>query len=126
MVMRLLKPNKITILIFVLFIFIMLGGSMQTWVFSDKDKGVPKPFFYDLIEPFPLWEMWGFILTPIGLLSSLLFAISGNKLDIISQVPEWQLITYQLIYYYLISCLLGNATTFLWKKYKKKHSLIPF
>jgi len=52
-------------LIFGIFLFIAFAGHIQSWVFSGKDAGNPKPPFFDLLEPFPFWPIWGLLILPL-------------------------------------------------------------
>lgn len=61
----------------VLGLIILWGGHTQAWVFSDKDMGLPKPFLYDLIEPFPFWIIGVFVFAPVGIFGNFIDATFG-------------------------------------------------
>src|SRR3989344_1814073 len=94
------KPDLRKIIIFMIFMFIAFGGQTQSWVFSDKDMGLPKPPLFDLLAPFPFWIVWVFLLAPLALLSNLIVAIGGYDMDFIMREPFWLFGIINLIYFY--------------------------
>jgi hypothetical protein len=44
-------------MVFAVLLFIALAGYAQSWVFSGKDIGLPKPPFFDLLQPLPFWVL---------------------------------------------------------------------
>ena len=101
-------------IVFLVFIFICFAGYTQSWVFSGKDIGSPKPPLFDLLAPFPFWIIWVFLLLPLALLSNLIVAIGGYNVDFIMRGPFWLFGIINLIYFYLLSCLI----IFVWNKFK--------
>ena len=97
-VKRFLKPEWRRILLFAIFVAIAMGGKIQAWAFSDIP---PKPPLYDLLRPFPIWPMWMFLLIPLALVSLPLRFVG---VDVMGGAP-WLFITANLIYFYLLSCL---------------------
>jgi len=95
---QVLKPDWWKILLFVIFIAIAIGGKIQAWGFSDIP---PKPPLYDLLRPFPIWITWMSLLAPLALLTSPLKLLG---LDIMGG-PPWLFIVTNIIYFYLLSCL---------------------
>ena len=55
---KFLGPPKGKILLFLFFLFVALAGYIQVWAFAGKDMGLPKPLFYDLLNPFLFWSLW--------------------------------------------------------------------
>lgn len=111
-----LKPDVKKCIIFAIFTFIVYAGYTQSWVFSGKETGAPKPPLFDLLAPFPfLWGISALLLLPISLLYSLIITIGGH---FIAQVPNWlfRIINriFDLVYLYLLSCLI----IFVWSKFK--------
>jgi len=83
-----LKLDLRKCIVFVLFIFIVFAGHTQSWVFSGKDIGLPKPPLFDLLAPFPFWIILVFLLLPLALLSNLIVAIGGYNVDFIMRGPS--------------------------------------
>lgn len=111
---RFVNPSPNKILLFLLFMVIALAGHTQGWIFV-KDTGMPKPFLFDIIIPFPFWSLWTLLLFPLGLLSRIIVTIGGFDADFIMRGSPWLFWTIQTIYFYLCSCL----WFFVWEKYKK-------
>ncbi|MGF1601268.1 MAG: hypothetical protein ACFCU8_04485 [Thermosynechococcaceae cyanobacterium] len=63
---RFLKPDWKKLLLFSCFMAIAIGGKIQAWAFSDIP---PKPFLYDLLQPFPLWSTWMLLLSSLTIVS---------------------------------------------------------
>lgn len=66
------RPDWKKIFVFAIFIFIAFAGNTQTWAFSGRELGEPKPLFYDLLRGIPFWTIWIILLLPILLLSNLI------------------------------------------------------
>ena len=107
-----LKPDRKKILILLIFLFIAFAGHTQSWVFSGKDMGLPKPPLFDLLKIFPFWVVWVLLLLPLGLLSNLLVTIGGYDADFVMRGPFWLFWMIQVIYFYLLSC----SVRFVWDK----------
>lgn len=82
------------------FHFVALAGYIQAWVFSGKDMGLPKPPFYDLLNPFPFWPLWMMLILPLAFLKG----------------PGWIFWPAQFIYFYFLASLI----VFLFNKILKK------
>ena len=95
-----LKPDWKKILIFGVFVFIAVGGSIQSWAFSDMP---PKPPLYDLLAPFPFWITWIFLIMPLGILTAP-FNYTGFCLF----CPPY-IYPLEAIYFYLLSCAVVSA-----------------
>ena len=52
------KPDWKKLVLFGVLILIAFAGSTQSWIFSGKDAGLPKPLFYDFFSPIPFWPIW--------------------------------------------------------------------
>jgi hypothetical protein len=102
---KFLKPNRINIVVFLIFIFIAFAGQTQSWMFVDDAGVVPKPYLYDLLQPFPLWLLWVFLLSPLILISNVIVSIGGYEADFITRGPGWSFLVIQVVYFYTISCL---------------------
>ena len=108
-----LKPDWRRLILFATFAAIAVGGMIQAWAFSDMP---PKPLLYDLLQPFPVWPMWMFLLMPLALLALPLKFIG---LDLMGG-PPWLFIAANLIYFYLLACF--GAVVFNWIKiWRKSH-----
>lgn len=110
------KPDLRKIIIFGIFMFIAFAGYTQTWVFSGKDMGLPKPPIFDILAPFPFWVVWLFLISPLALLSNLIVAIGGYNADFIMRGPFWFFGIINLIYFYVLSCLI----IFIWNKLRRR------
>jgi hypothetical protein len=97
-VKRVLRPDWRKLLLFAAFVAIAMGGRIQAWAFSDLP---PKPPLYDLLRPFPIWPIWMLLLMPLALVS-LPLRLTG--VDLMGG-PLWLFATANLIYFYLLSCL---------------------
>jgi hypothetical protein len=98
-VLQVLKPGLGKLLLFVFFIAIMMGGQIQAWAFSDVP---PKPPLYDLLQPFPIWPIWMFLLVPLALL---VLPLQVVGIDVMGG-PAWLFIIASIVYFYLLSCLI--------------------
>lgn len=115
-VKQFVRADRRKFIIFATFMFIAFAGYTQSWVFSGKDIGLPKPLLFDLFAPFPFWIIWTTLLLPLGLLSNVIVAIGGYKADFIMRGPFWLFVIINLAYFYMLSCLI----TFIWDKFKTK------
>lgn len=100
-------PTKVRIILFIIFVFIAFAGQIQTYDFaSDKQRGVEKPMFYDLLSPFPFWPIWVLLISPLIALSSLLNFIGG---DAVSTIGWGGLVFWimQAIYFYCLASFIG-------------------
>ncbi|MGH9923079.1 MAG: hypothetical protein ACRD38_10035 [Nitrososphaerales archaeon] len=115
-ILQFLKPNWKRLEIFGVFTFIAIAGYMQSWVFSGRDMGLPKPPLFDLLSPFPFWLIWVSLLSPLALLSNALVMIGGNETDFVMGGSFWILSIVNLAYFYVLSCLV----IFIWDKFRIK------
>ena len=106
-VKQMLKPDWRKLFLFAIFIAIAVGGKIQAWAFSDVP---PKPPLYNLLQPFPIWPIWMFLLMPLALLALPLRLLG---LDVMGG-PPWLFIIANIIYFYLLSCLV--VASFDWVK----------
>ena len=110
-----LMPDLRKCIVFLVFMFICFAGYIQSWVFSGKDIGSPKPPLFDLLAPFPFWIVWVFLLLPLILLSNLIVAIFRYNADFIMRGSFWLFWTINFVYFYLLSCLI----ILIWNKFQK-------
>ncbi len=101
---RFFKPDPGKAGIFFLFAFISFGAHVQTWAFSGKDMGIPKPPLYDLLETLPLWILWVLLALPLILLSGLISALAPGF-----AVPGWVFWPANLVYFYILSCAISSV-----------------
>ncbi len=113
---KVLRPERKKILLFVLFIAIAIGGKIQAWVFSDA---APKPLLYDLLRLFPLWTIWIFLLTPLAMLT---LPLRFLGLDVMSG-PSWLFILSNIIYFYLLSCIIVAGFRWIKAKWRSKRKM---
>ena len=106
-----LKPEWRRLLLFAVFVAIAVGGKIQAWAFSDVP---PKPPLYDLLRPFPIWPIWMLLLMPLAVVSLPLRLVG---IDVMGG-PPWLFITANLIYFYLLSCLVIVGLD--WARAKRK------
>jgi len=119
-VKRFFKPDWKRILVFVMLTLVAFAGHMQSWVFSGKDMGLPKPPLFELLAPFPFWVAWVVLLLPLGMLSNVIVAIGGYDADFIMRGPFWLFWTIQLLYFYVVSCVIASIWTRLSRRLKSK------
>ncbi len=110
-VRQFLRPEWRRLLLFAILMAIAVGGKIQAWAFSDVP---PKPPLYDLLQPFPIWPVWMFLLMPLALVT---WPLRFAGIDIVGG-PPWLFITANLIYFYLLSCLVVAGLD--WAKAKWK------
>jgi hypothetical protein len=108
---KFLKPDWRKLMLFTIFAAIAVGGKIQAWAFSDIP---PKPPLYDLLQPFPIWPLWMFLLIPLALLAWPLRLVG---LDLMGG-PPWLFITANVIYFYLLACFLVSAADWLRTKWR--------
>ncbi|MFC2023580.1 hypothetical protein ACFLT5_02455 [Chloroflexota bacterium] len=106
-----LKPEWRRLFLFTIFLAIAVGGMIQAWAFSDVP---PKPLLYGLLRPFPIWPLWMLLLLPIALVSRPLGLVG---IDVMGG-PPGLFLTANLVYFYLLSCLMIVALD--WAKAKWK------
>lgn len=111
---QVLQPDWRRLILFALFVAVAFGGMIQAWAFSDMP---PKPPLYDLLRPFPIWPIWMFLLMPLAL-----FALPLRLVGIdLMGGPPWLFTTANLIYFYLLSCLVVMAVDWVkvrWKPHR--------
>jgi len=117
---RFFTPDWKRILIFVILALVAFAGHIQSWVFSGKDMGLPKPPLFDLLAAFPFWVVWVILLFPLGMLSNVIVAIGGYDVDFIMRGPFWLFWVIQLLYFYIISCVIASVWTRLSESVKRK------
>jgi hypothetical protein len=115
-----LKPDWRKILVFIGFLIIYVGGSIQSWTFTDLETfGYSPPPFYEIVRLFPFWLVWLVTIAPLVLLASLIGSILipfiGNGADFIFNRPVWISVVIYVIYYYCLSCLVIS-----FKDYRKE------
>jgi len=110
-VKQILKPDWRKLFLFAIFIAIAVGGKIQAWAFSEAP---PQPPFYDLLQPFPLWPIWMYLLIPLALL---VLPLRLFGIDVMGG-PLWLFTTANIVYFYLLSCLM--VACFDWVKAKWK------
>ena len=93
--------RRIVILLSVL-LFIAFAGYTQSWVFSSKDSGVPKPLLFDILNHFPFWSLWMILLLPLIIISEF-FTVINLNINLISQSSLWLLVIVNGLYFYLMS-----------------------
>jgi len=103
-IIRQLKPTKLKLILFVIFMAIVVGGYIQTYAFTDGEEyGLPKPPLYDILSLLPLWPLWMLLTIPLSLVDQLLSLIG---LGILSNV--YLLFLGNIIYFYLLSALIES------------------
>lgn len=111
-----LIPNWKKILIFLIFLLIAISGHILSFAFSDRES-LSKPPFYDLLSHFPFfWVIWVLLLAPLILLSNLIVKIGGYEVDFIMRGSFWSFWIIQVIYFYILTCLV----IFVWNKLIKR------
>lgn len=97
-----LRPRRSTLALFAALYLLVLGGSMQAWMFTDGFA--PKPLLYDLLAPLPLWPLGVLVLAPLAVLTSP-FARAGT--DLLSP-DSWPGMLAVGLYLYVISAALSS------------------
>ena len=108
-----LKPDWKKIIVFIGFIIIYAGGTIQSWAFTDlEDFGYPPPPFYDLVRLFPFWLVWILTLIPLAIP----YWLFGQAAYYILSDQYRLFVTITLLaYYYILSCLIISLL-----EYKRK------
>jgi len=114
-----LRPDRKRILISALLVLVALAGYIQSWVFGGKDMDLPKPPLFDLLAPLPFWAVWVLLLLPLGMLSNAIVAIGGYGADFIMRGPFSLFWAIQLLYFYVVSCLIASIWTRLGRRVKR-------
>jgi hypothetical protein len=115
------KPSPWKLLIFGVFMFIAFAGDTVSWCFSGKDAGLPKPILYDFLISSHLdilWVIWVELMLPLSLLSNILVSIGGYETDFIMRGPHWLFWIIQIIYFYIIACIIYFLGKILIRKLK--------
>lgn len=96
---EILRPTKTKLILFAVFVVIMIGGDIQSYVFTDGEEySVPKPPFYDIVNVFPFWPIWMLLTMPLSLLSLIGISVSVNK---------FMLFGSNIIYFYILASLIS-------------------
>jgi len=116
-----IKPDKYTIIVFAILLFIMAGGHIQSYGFDDSE--MPAPPLYKELKPFPIWPLWMFLMVPLFILaftiSVPLVFILGNDLtqtimgEITTGPIAWGVM---LVYFYMIACVVSFVLRIIFKK----------
>jgi hypothetical protein len=77
---------------------LVIAGMIQAWVFGDAPA---KPPLYDWLEPLPIWPLWMMLLVPLAVL---VWPLRLLGVDVMGGSP-WLFMSANLIYFYLLSCL---------------------
>ena len=111
---KIFYQNKRMLILFCLFLVIAYGGYTQSWVFSDKDSGVPKPLLFDFLKPVPFWSLWMILSLPLIIITGFLTMIDIT----VSAVPQSLLmfIIVDVIYFYFLSKMIIFIYDWLGKK----------
>ena len=110
-----LKPAPNHLLITVVLLLIAYGGYVQSEVFTEKDAGQPALPLSRLFEPIPhLWELWVLLLAPLAYI----LRLAGVE-QLFNTGPAWFFWPLQLLYFYLVSCVI----VFSWNKLARRSSL---
>jgi len=120
---RFLTPDRKKILVLPVLMLVAFAGYIQSWVFSGKDMGLPRPPLFDLIAPFPFWVVWVVLLLPLGALSNVIVAIGGYDADFIMRGPFWISWVIQLLYFYVVSCVIALVWARLSRRVQRKERL---
>jgi len=107
-----LKPSARSLALFMVFVFICIGGVIQTYAFIDDIPGVEKPPLYDQLSVLELWFPWILLAAPVHLLGDILdlwwllelFPSLGFRVPLAS-----------IAYSYILSCW----TIYSWNKWVK-------
>lgn len=111
-----LKPDWRKASVLVILVSVALAGHVQSWVFSGKNMGLPKPPLFDLLEPFPFWVLWVTLLLPLAMLSNIVVALGGYNADFIMRGPFWSFWVIQIAYFYLVACV----TISVWRRLSRE------
>ena len=93
-----LKPDRRKLLLFVGLLLLVLGGSIQSWAFTDGLR--PQPPYYDLLGPLPLWPLAVLLLTPLLIVSMPLLPLGID----LSALETWYGIGAIGAYLYGVAC----------------------
>jgi hypothetical protein len=89
-------------LITAVLLLIAYGGYVQSEAFTEREAGQPALPLAPLFEAIPhLWKLWVFVLAPLALTLRL---VSVEQL--FNTGPIWFFWTIQLLYFYLLSCVI--------------------
>ncbi len=106
-----LEPERIKIILFVIFLLIATAGSIQSYAFTNGEQfGMSKPMFYDILRPVPFWPMWMYLLLPLFLVSAPLSLLGLN----LSRSPIF--FPVNIIYFYV----LASFMVFSYERYRPK------
>jgi hypothetical protein len=112
-VWQFLKPEWRRLVLFALLVVIAVGGKIQAWAFSDLP---PKPPLYDLLRPLPIWPIWMLLLVPLALVT---YPLRWVGIDVMGG-PPWLFMTANLVYFYLLSCLVMAGLDWVGARWKSK------
>jgi hypothetical protein len=111
-----LKPTPTRLLITAVLLLIAYGGYVQSEAFTEKNARQPPLPLAPLFEAVPhLWEFWVFLFAPLAL--TLRLAGVGQ---LFNAGPVWFFWTVQLLYFYLLSCVI----VFSWNKLARRRSTV--
>jgi hypothetical protein len=96
--MLFLCPTWFKLLVVAVRIFLAWAAGIQGWVFGKEY--LSKPALYDLLEPFPFWEIYVLIALPLFWLTILL---EWAGLSFLLDVP-WFWFMLNAMYFYIVAC----------------------
>ena len=109
------RPNITKGIMFAILMLIAIGGFAQSWVFSGKDQGLPKPPLYDFYSFMPLWGIWMMLLVPLFIPYNILRMIGLDLLAGHGGIV-WVI---QIVYFYTMAC----ALSLLWNRMRANNTL---
>jgi len=114
--MTFFKPTPTRLLITSVLFVIAYGGYVQSEVFTENDAAQQALPLARLFEPIPhLWELWVLLLAPLALTLRLVGVEQLFNTD-----PIWSFWTAQLLYFYLLSCVIVSS----WNKLARRRSTV--
>lgn len=108
---RLFAPSRARLVLFGVFVVIAILGQLQAAGFSEEG-GRSGGMFHAI----PIWEVWMYLLAPLGFL---FLALDQTGLELHQTVFSGPAVVFwavQVIYFYVVACLLAAAGEALQRK----------
>jgi hypothetical protein len=98
------KPSLPIIIVMGMFLGISIPAQFQRWGMDEQIMGVPKPPFYDELQPFPFRLVYAWLMIPAAFVGVWGWALS-IPLPIQLFTPAGAIL--HVVYFYILACFVG-------------------
>jgi hypothetical protein len=104
------KPSLPIIIMMGIFLSISIPAQFQRWSMEEQIMGVPKPAFYDELQPYPFIKLiYSWFMIPAAFIGVTTRALADNGIPIalptLMFTPAGGI--FHAIYFYILACIVG-------------------